>query len=235
MHKNKYKLAINDSEMKSLYLLLTIIIFSFNAHSQCTPSIPSTANVVNTTQLVNGGFTPQWVCTGDTLNSNGGIFSVYLEAGSVMNTGGGSDSIYVKAGATLRMNGGIHTIIFEPLSILNIIGGIATYDTCQAIVYNYTNAPLGGCVVTSIPKETLPNLSFSIAPNPFTDQTSIFFADTQNKTTIVITDILGKEIRTIIFSGNQLDISKNEMTAGIYFVKAIDKNNNVINKKVVLQ
>ena len=74
-----------------------------------------------------------------------------------------------------------------------------------------------------------------IYPNPFTSQTTISFSEEQKHTTIIITDVLGKEIKTINFSGKQCIIEKGEMSNGIYFVRIEDEKKNVINRKIIIQ
>ena len=52
-------------------------------------------------------------------------------------------------------------------------------------------------------------------------------------------DVLGKEIKTVVFSGNNLILEKGEMQSGIYFVQittsAGSANENVVNRKVVVE
>ena len=83
------------------------------------------------------------------------------------------------------------------------------------------------------------NSEITISPNPFTSQTTISFSQEQTNTTIKITDILGKEIKAINFSGKQCTIEKGTMQAGIYFVQittsASSVNEKVVNRKVVVQ
>jgi hypothetical protein len=79
------------------------------------------------------------------------------------------------------------------------------------------------------------NSNISIAPNPFTSETTITFSDEQKNTTIKIIDVIGKEIKSISFSGKQLVIEKGEMKPGIYLVQAINENQNVETKKIVIQ
>ena len=110
------------------------------------PSVLSNSNVVSSYQVVNGGFTPQWVCQNDTLYSDGGIMNVYLEAGATMITGGGIDSIFAKSGSTIIMNGGIHRIYHEPGVNLVMNGGIPYLYPCPSLVFNYSQAPANGCV-----------------------------------------------------------------------------------------
>ncbi|MFM1809770.1 MAG: hypothetical protein RLZZ382_995, partial [Bacteroidota bacterium] len=110
------------------------------------PTVLSNSNVVSSYQVVNGGFTPQWVCQNDTLYTDGGIMNVYLEAGATMITGGGIDSIFAKSGSTIIMTGGIHRIYHEPGVNLVMNGGIPYLYPCPSLVFNYSQAPANGCV-----------------------------------------------------------------------------------------
>jgi hypothetical protein len=119
---------------------------SSNVSNLTGPTVLSNSNVVSSYQVVNGGFTPQWVCQNDTLYSDGGIMKIYLESGATMITGGGIDTIYAKTGATIVMNGGIHVIYHEPGVNLLLSGGIPTLFPCPSLVFNYSQAPANGCV-----------------------------------------------------------------------------------------
>lgn len=135
--------------MKKVLILSYLLYSTFSVVAQCSPAIPSTAIVVNTTTTNNGGFTACWVCSGDTLISNGGIRDVFLEPGAVMTTGGGINSIYVKSGAKLIMTGGIHDIYYENMADLTLSGGISTPIFCPSVTYDYSNAPPNGCTPPS--------------------------------------------------------------------------------------
>ena len=95
--------------------------------------------------------------------------------------------------------------------------------------------PLSDMISSVGIEEIRNNLSLSISPNPFTSQTTISFSAEQKNTTIKITDLLGKEIKTINFTGRQLTIEKGELKEGIYFVQTTDEQKNICNKKVVIQ
>lgn len=75
----------------------------------------------------------------------------------------------------------------------------------------------------------------SISPNPFNDQTTITFPEMQTNILINISDVLGKEIKNIYFTGKQLVIEKEEMKEGIYFITIVDENKNVSNRKIIIQ
>jgi hypothetical protein len=75
----------------------------------------------------------------------------------------------------------------------------------------------------------------TIYPNPFDQQTNITFIQEQKNTTIKITDIWGKEIKTINFSGKQLVIEKGEIKSGIYFVQIIANNKIIVTRKIIIE
>ena len=76
---------------------------------------------------------------------------------------------------------------------------------------------------------------FTIAPNPFSSETTLSFSQEQNNSTIYITDVLGKEIRKETFSGKQFMIEKENMNSGIYFVQITDEKKNIVNRKIVVE
>ena len=75
----------------------------------------------------------------------------------------------------------------------------------------------------------------TISPNPFTSQTTISFSEIQKNTTIIIMDVVGKEIKAVVFSGKSLILEKGTMQSGVYFVQITDSNKNVVNRKVVVE
>ncbi len=93
------------------------------------------------------------------------------------------------------------------------------------------------CVVfNSAGINTYNNNSFTIYPNPFTSQTTITFGQEQKNTVIKLTDVLGKEIRTVILNGTKnITIEKDGLSNGIYFIQIINSNKNITNRKVVIQ
>jgi hypothetical protein len=77
-----------------------------------------------------------------------------------------------------------------------------------------------------------PNVS--IYPNPFASQATIDFSEDEWHN-IIILDLLGKEIKTIDFSGKQLVLQKEEMREGIYFVRITDSKKNIVTRKIIIQ
>ena len=95
--------------------------------------------------------------------------------------------------------------------------------------------------------ETSQTTEINVFPNPFTSSTTITFSkeyggsQTGNHT-IKITDLAGKEIKTIPnVCGRQVVIEKGDMKAGIYFVQIIDNSTgsatqqkNITYKKIIV-
>ncbi|MDF2436500.1 MAG: hypothetical protein K0Q95_876 [Bacteroidota bacterium] len=79
------------------------------------------------------------------------------------------------------------------------------------------------------------NTAFGIYPNPFSTSATIEFKQIQHQSLMIITDVLGKEVKTIRFSGTHLNIEKEELKNGIYFVRVIDQHNNASNQKIIIQ
>ncbi len=102
-----------------------------------------------------------------------------------------------------------------------VANGVAVLDTIDCSV--------------DVQEINVPDYSISIAPNPFSSQTTISFSILQRNTTIKIIDILGKEIESFNFSGSQFVINKGGLKAGIYFVQVTDNKKNVTNRKIVVQ
>jgi hypothetical protein len=115
---------------------------------------------------------------------------------------------------------GIYTIC---LKVLNACG---SDSVCHPINYEV--------IIVSTP-EIDKNNKFRIYPNPFSSQTTIEFDDEQKNAVLRITDLLGKDIRTINFSGKELILEKAEMKPGIYFIQIIDENKNATGKKIMIQ
>lgn len=97
-----------------------------------------------------------------------------------------------------------------------------------------THSNIKGLLSTGITANEFSS-SISIFPNPFTSETTILFTREMKNTTVKIVDILGKEIKAINFTGKQLILEKGTIKKGIYFVQISDENQNVLNRKIIIQ
>ncbi|MCW3084267.1 MAG: hypothetical protein JWP12_1633 [Bacteroidetes bacterium] len=117
-------------------------------------------------------------------------------------------------------------------SLLTVTSNGCYYAYCVSCGY-YTSDTV--CITNAGILENDFSNSINIYPNPFTSQTTISFSEDQSHTLIKITDALGKEIKTIDYSGKSCTIDKGEMKEGIYFVKITDEQKNVVNRKIIIQ
>ena len=74
-----------------------------------------------------------------------------------------------------------------------------------------------------------------IFPNPFNSQTTIAFANEQNLSTLIITDVQGRLIKSNVVSGNQFVFEKGLLESGLYFVTLITNKEEQYTQKIILQ
>lgn len=106
------------------------------------------------------------------------------------------------------------------------------------ILMHEDDGMMGNFVVvpnTTNVNELKSNISITVYPNPFSFTAKILFAEEQKNTLIKITDVVGKEIKSMNFNGRQCLIEREEMKAGIYFLNITDENKNVMNRKIIVE
>ncbi len=90
------------------------------------------------------------------------------------------------------------------------------------------------CSSLSVPEETL-DQEITVAPNPFNSFLNISFSKEQKNISIRIYNVLGEEVESLKFTGQNLSIGKGEMSSGIYLLQIEDNKNNISNKKIIVQ
>jgi len=84
---------------------------------------------------------------------------------------------------------------------------------------------------TSSISENSTNDNINIFPNP---TNGVFFVISDSCISVLVSDTTGKEIYYVKNKSNNIEIDLSDQNAGIYLIR-ITKNNNVINKKVILK
>jgi hypothetical protein len=178
-----YSLKINL--MQKFLLLFTVYFGSFISYcsSQCNPTIPSNAVVINYTQMVGSGGGSYWVCSGDTINSGGGSQFIYLEPGAWSIGGGGSETIWVPPGAFVNRPGtGSNTIYYVcPASLIGP-GNSPTLIQCTSIHYDYSVAPANGCQQLSTTATCAPIAAFTSSDTVFCNEAGQCLSFTDHST-----------------------------------------------------
>lgn len=77
--------------------------------------------------------------------------------------------------------------------------------------------------------------SFVVFPNPVTEQLTIVFSVLQKNTKISITDLLGKEVRTVLFSGKEMSLPRGNLKDGIYLIQVVSENETIQRQKIIVR
>ena len=117
-------------------------------------------------------------------------------------------------------------------SVLTITANGCYYASCASCGYFESDTV---CITTVGLMNSLRSDGISIYPNPFTSETTIEFEQEQVKIRLSLMDALGKTIRNDLFSGKQFIFKKNELPAGVYFLRIENKYGQTDFKKVVVQ
>ena len=230
--------------MKPLFLT-AIFCFALSGKifSQCNPSIPPNAVVINNTQTTGFGGSHIWLCSNDTLTSNGGSNHIYLEVGAYLMAGGGSNFIYCPPGATVDVSSGINTIYYVNTADLVNTGGGPILIPCTSIAYDYSNAPTPGCnFTTAISNENFSTgeLSKNIFPNPASDFIQIDYSlSASANVTLRVFNYLGAKIISIdngmqSTGKHSLKLETDFLPAGIYIIQ-IEKGSATVNGKLAVE
>ncbi|MEI6816543.1 MAG: T9SS type A sorting domain-containing protein [Bacteroidota bacterium] len=106
-------------------------------------------------------------------------------------------------------------------------GYVYTGDSATNRYWEYSPDSTNG--ITEINQE----INISLAPNPFTSQTTLFINDRNNimnrENSISIYNLLGQEMQHIFMGSNkQIVIHRNDLPGGMYFYKLMDDNKTVL-------
>lgn len=96
---------------------------------------------------------------------------------------------------------------------------------------NIYNVKTSGTGVNTISADN----AVKIYPNPFTSQTTISLSKEEKNAIVKITDVLGKEARTMNFSGKRVVIDKGDLQPGIYSLQIISEKGIIGNEKIIIQ
>jgi PKD repeat protein len=133
----------------------------------------------------------------------------------------------------------LYTIWFQdgnPLtvndSVLTITANGCYYANCTTCEYLNSDTI---CITTVGFADAVASDGISIYPNPFTSETTIAFTQEQFSTNLVMMDALGKIVRHVQVSGKQFILPKNELPAGVYFLRIENKLNHTVHRKIIVQ
>jgi uncharacterized delta-60 repeat protein len=150
--------------------------------------------------------------------------------GTYDNTFGNGGSVFTKFNDS-ETNANVKIVLQNDYKIITSALSRDTADNLfNTVICRFTND--NSLSVSSAPAV---NDDILIYPNPFSFQTTLRFSKEQKNTTINIIDALGRQIKTINFTGKELIIEKGMMKKGIYFVQTVDQKRNIVNLKIIIQ
>lgn len=182
--------------MKNIYILFLSICSGTIAVAQCTSSIPATAVVVNTNQTItaNNGF--YWVCSGSlNITGNGNTIWVEEDAGaSITGTNNTINSKDIVVSQSEDGNGSntIYVAGFDDAISTNFQDQI---NGCSAVVFNYSNAPAGGCAGgTGLNDVVALPVHFQVYPNPMNNILNLVIENATRIDQVRLVDLNGRTI-----------------------------------------
>jgi hypothetical protein len=108
-----------------------------------------------------------------------------------------------------------------------------TVATPVTLYYIYNTCTVGG---TTAIKEAALSSTFKLFPNPAQSYTMVEFNDKSTQHNVVVMDIAGKVVRAYNdYSQNTLLINTDEMSKGIYFIKASNTRNESVTSKLIVR
>jgi uncharacterized delta-60 repeat protein len=113
-----------------------------------------------------------------------------------------------------------------------LVGG--EFTICDNVGKNRI-ARLSNSITVSTAENAVAKNELKTYPNPFSSSTTISFTEELKNATFVMSDLLGKEVKFISFSGKQLSLERDELKPGIYTIKIVSDNRKTLYTKVVVQ
>jgi len=110
-------------------------------------------------------------------------------------------------------------------------GNIILKNSTVGFTLNVKNANSTGIIQNSFLEDEI-----NVYPNPFSTKTTISFSNTQKVINVKLLDLVGKEI--ISWETKNMDklvIEKESLLPGIYNLQISSNNNNVVNRKIIIQ
>ena len=198
---------------------------------------------INGNIYITGGFGSWHLTFGSTtLTNSGGAIAGTLDVFVVKYDALGNALWAIKAGG-IKDDYGLGISILSPSSVF-ISGDFASFpihfgsiffNVLGNTAYDMFFAKISTTTSTISIFENEDYKSVIVFPNPVITEATLKFSEEQKNSIVIIMDVFGKEIKIMNFSGKELIIKKEEINEGIYFVRIIDENNNVMNKKIIIQ
>ena len=236
----------NEATLNNSSFTLTITDNDDPVAADCTADIPSNASIINNSvNIILPGV--YWICNsgnvdalasgstffvenGGNLDLSGNNNTIYINTGGTTDVSGEANTIYVAAGANLDVSGSNNTIFAINEQDVNNSGSnnILDFNSCSNVVFNYANAPAGGCVVTNTTQIIAAQIQ--IFPNPSQGTVYLQFPKDFQPESYQLISYDGKEVSSGIINSSSLHFT--DLIGGIYYLQFSNKKL-VIQKRIV--
>lgn len=231
--------------MKHLLSTLLLTLGVFYTQAQCTVTLnPSTIVVTqDSTIATNLGATQYYlVCEGVTLTYDGtqsADVTYYLEdAASVVSLTSHEAILYMKRLSSIDANysqSGQWAITdnawYDPSATFDDYIQGQNFNECTEVIFDY--GTVSNCNNTTSITSLQKDFSISMYPNPARKDVSIQTNNSQEKL-IIITNVLGKEVKQIKTDAKTIPVDISELKAGTYFVSIANKHGKKVTKKLII-
>jgi YVTN family beta-propeller protein len=114
-----------------------------------------------------------------------------------------------------------------------------TYETIATIPVGNAPMALGKFIASNQAVGITEDLEFyptlEIAPNPFSELTTIRLNQDLNLAKVQLRNVLGAVVRDFTFSGSSFTLGKDELQAGVYFLTLTHDEKHIASERIVIQ
>lgn len=122
----------------------------------------------------------------------------------------------------------------KPISTIDL-GDVM--EASAGIFFDFNEAVLTNTATTTVQaaasSETFNNNSFTVYPNPASDNITVLVDNTISEGTVTITDMLGKTVFSTVISKTESNLDISSFTSGVYFMTITAANKSATKKIVV--
>ena len=207
--------------MKALYALTLSLFSTLSAQAQFCDPVAVGANRIPITQDTTlAGSANYWICSGVSVTFTQFGFA-FIEEGCNVTISGSMGNYMVKPNCTVTLmpTASNNVVVYDNSTTIIDNGSNTMLTLCtEAVVYTYTNAPAGGCDLTSNVTAAKTDL-LSLYPNPVHGTLYITGAVANE---LHILDLAGREVLHSNIAEDRIDISS--VPPGTYLVRFLNKD-----------
>lgn len=112
---------------------------------------------------------------------------------------------------------------------------ICVKDSLQTYFTSNHNSKVGCNLIVSIPEVLNSGNSFSIFPNPFSNETTLKIDHDLKNATVTIINTFGQQVKQIkSFTGSEIKLYRENLSEGIYFLRLMQENKIITTCKLII-